>query len=163
MEIVQDRKRQERQKDPIAVELGRRGALARKLKHSHDERSRQQMPSARARSERERYGIAIPEWREEWNAIIGVRGDPAEYIARVWPRKIPRLWEKMMADALAGRPVSGVAFEVLKAMTLMVPSLAPARLLAGVGEAANALPSDIDLSHISTADLARLTRRSIHR
>jgi hypothetical protein len=156
MEIVQDRKRQ---KDPIAVELGRRGAQARKQKYSHEERSRQQIPAARARSERERYGITIPEWREEWNAIIGVRGDPAEYIARVWPRKIPRLWEKMIADALAGRPVSGIAFEVLKAMTLLVPSLTPAGLRAGVGEAFSALPSDIDLSHISAADLARMARR----
>jgi len=159
MEIIRDHERREREKDPIAVELGRRGAMARKLKHSHEERSRQQMPSARARSERERYGVTIPEWREEWNAIIGVRGDPAEYIARVWPRKIPRLWEKMIADALAGRPVSGIAFEVLKAMTLLVPSLTPVRLRAEVGEATSGLPSDIDLSHISTADLARLTRR----
>jgi hypothetical protein len=89
-----------------------------------------------------------------------VRGDPAEYIARVWARKIPRLWERIITDAQAGRPVSGIAFEVLKAMTLMVPSLTPARLRAGVGEAPGGLPSDIDLSHISTADLARLTRRA---
>jgi hypothetical protein len=86
MNPIQGQEWQERQKDPIAVEMGRRGALSRKLKHSHDERSRQQMPAARARSERERYGITVAEWREEWNAIIGVRGDPAARVGRAKAR-----------------------------------------------------------------------------
>ena len=96
-----------------------------------------------------------------WKQIPSLKEDARDYIERVWSRKIPRIYEVMFAAAQAGDYVSANALDILKTMTLMTRSLTPANLRADSNADALGLPSDVDLSHISTADLARMTRKEL--
>jgi hypothetical protein len=99
-------------------------------------------------------------WRL-WKAIPSIKEDAREYIERVWSRKIPRIYEVILAAAQNGDFVNPMSLDILKTMTLMTRSLTPATLRADSNADALGLPSDVDLSHISTADLARMTRKEL--
>jgi len=99
-------------------------------------------------------------WKS-WKQVTRIPGDVREYIERVWAPKIPKLYEELFEHARNGDHVSEQALDILKTMTLMTRSLTPA----GLREASNAdslgLPSDVDLTHISTGDLAKLARKEL--
>lgn len=95
--------------------------------------------------------------------LRGIRGDPRDYIERVWARKLPRLYERLLESAAKGEPVSPLSFEILKAMTAICQTLAPARLprIAPGAIERLGLPADADLTHLSDEDLARITRKAL--
>ena len=96
-----------------------------------------------------------------WKQIRRVPPDVREYIERIWARKIPRIYEDVLDRAMQGEHVSEQLLDILKTMVLMTPSLTPM----GLRERSNAdslgLPSDVDLTHISTGDLAKLARKEL--
>ena len=99
-------------------------------------------------------------WRTLWHSIGHVRGDPREYIEREWSRKIPKMYERLWAAAASGERIPDAALDILKAMTIITRTLAPAaNKQMAVDPAILGLPSDADLSHLSDDELARVLRR----
>ena len=96
-----------------------------------------------------------------FKGITAIPGDVREYIERVWAARIPHLYEELFLMAKDNQPINPNAIDLLKTMTLMCRSLTPANLRADSNADALGLPSDVDLSHISTADLARMTRKEL--
>lgn len=131
-------------------ELGRearRNALTR-------ERKRQLMREA---IDRERIFI----WKALWAQLGNIRGDPREYIERVWARKLPKMYERLLAAAMSGEKVDA-ALDILKAMTVVTRTLAPsANKQLPADATVLGLPSDADLSHLSDEDLARVLHRPL--
>lgn len=100
-------------------------------------------------------------WKTLWAQLGNIRGDPREYIERVWARKLPKMYERLLAAAMAGEKVDA-ALDILKAMTVVTRTLAPsANKSLPVDPAVLGLPSDADLSHLSDEDLARVLRRPL--
>lgn len=95
-----------------------------------------------------------------WRGYRPMLRDPREYIEREWSRKLPKVYERMLAATLAGERVPEMAFDVLKAMTVMCRTLAPqANKQLPADPTVLGLPSDADLSHLSDEELARVLRR----
>lgn len=100
-------------------------------------------------------------WKALWAQLGNIRGDPREYIERVWARKLPKMYERLLAAAMAGEKVDA-ALDILKAMTVVTRTLAPsANKSLPVDPAVLGLPSNADLSHLSDEDLARVLRRPL--
>ena len=104
--------------------------------------------------------VQVLHWKL-FKGITAIPGDVREYIERVWAARIPHLYEELFLMAKDNQPINPTAIDLLKTMTLMTRSLTPANLRADSNADALGLPSDVDLSHISTADLARMTRKEL--
>jgi hypothetical protein len=154
----------EAQKDPLAVELGRRGGLARARRLKPEQRSeiarrgqraaapsiaRTKLRQALDAAEQALYESGVMPWRE-------LRGpkDPEAYIALNWARRIPKEWEQLL-DAAKLAQNWDLATRILMAMTAMSP-LTPARLRQVADDGLLRLPGDIDLSHIDDETLERI-------
>jgi len=96
-----------------------------------------------------------------FKGITAIPGDVREYIERVWAARIPHLYEELFLMARDGSAINPAALDILKTMTLMTRSLTPANLRADSNADLLGLPSDIDLTHMSTGDLARLARKEL--
>lgn len=100
-------------------------------------------------------------WKALWAQLGNIRGDPREYIERVWARKLPKMYERLLAAAMAGEKVDA-ALDILKAMTVVTRTLAPsANKQLPADPTLLGLPSDADLSHLSDEDLARVLHRPL--
>ena len=100
-------------------------------------------------------------WKTLWAQLGNIRGDPREYIERVWARKLPKMYERLLAAAMAGEKVDA-ALDILKAMTVVTRTLAPsANKQLPADATVLGLPSDADLSHLSDEDLARVLHRPL--
>jgi hypothetical protein len=146
-------------------ELGRKGGRNRAKKLSPEHRREIAKQGVRAIDKRlvESAATDLTIEQRAWIAAFqrapSVRGDVRAYIERVWTKKLPKIYESMLAAAMRDehRPA---AFEVLKAMTLL-SSLTPRRLQQSVASDMLApLPSDVDLSHLSDETLHRLLREA---
>lgn len=142
---------------PTPSEIGRAfSELGREARRNAltKERKRQLMREA---VDRERIFI----WKTLWAQLGNIRGDPREYIERVWSRKLPKMYERLLAAAMAGEKVDA-ALDILKAMTVVTRTLAPsANKALPADPTALGLPSDADLSHLSDEDLARVLHRPL--
>ena len=97
-----------------------------------------------------------------WRGYRPLTSDPREYIERVWSRKLPKVYERMLAASLAGERVPDMALDLLKSMTVMCRTLAPqANKQLPADPTLLGLPSDADLSHLSDEDLAKVLRRPV--
>ena len=96
-----------------------------------------------------------------FKGITAIPGDVREYIERVWAARIPHLYEELFLMARDGQAINPAALDILKTMTLMTRSLTPMGLKEAVDPSGTMLPSDFDLQHVSTADLARLARKEL--
>jgi len=154
----------EKRKDPHAVELGRRGAAARKAK-ANGYTSELGRRAANARVEAENRAITAAavavalNWKP-WKRLRKVRGDIQAYIAEEWGRRIPHAYEEVLNAAMEGQPVPPIVLDVLKAMTVMSP-LSPERLKQAVAADGFALPSDLDLSQIDNETLEKITGKKL--
>jgi hypothetical protein len=154
-------------KDLLAVELGRRGGLARSSRQTPEERQAIARlggiaRAARAAEQRGREELLpgqvtpmMPIEITPWRGLKLIKGDVEEYIYKNWTHKIPRAYEELLQAAMkAGN--TQLALQVLMAMTAMSP-LTPARLKQVAGKAIERLSPEPDLSHLDdeTLELAR--------
>lgn len=149
-----------KQKDPHAVELGRRGAAARKAKVS-GYTSELGRKAANARVEIENRAIVtaavacVIQW-QPWRRLKRLKEDPFAYIAREWTARLPLAYEEVLDAAMRGEPIPPIVLEILKTMTLISP-LSPERLKQAMADDGVALPSNLDLSQIDNETLEKLT------
>ena len=99
---------------------------------------------------------AITAW-EKWRPIPDQ--DAQVYLERVWARRLPKIYERLMAKAEAGEEIPPVALELLKAMTLMT-SLSPDRQRNRLPADDTPLTGNLDMSSLSPEELAALAGRT---
>jgi hypothetical protein len=104
--------------------------------------------------------VQVLHWKL-FKGITAIPGDVREYIERIWAARIPHLYEELFLMAKDNQPINPNAIDLLKTMTLMTRTLTPASIRADSNADAYGLPSDVDLSHISSADLARMTNKQL--
>lgn len=102
---------------------------------------------------------------KEWSKYGSVHGDPREYIERVWARRLPKVYEALLGQVGRNEPIHPIAFDLLRSMTLMCKAISPQQTSRPTQTAIAesllpaVLPSSVDLSHMTTEELARMTGR----
>jgi hypothetical protein len=158
--VVDMEKVVEKQKDPIAVELGRRGGMASAHNAAPGEMARRGGLGGRARRVLEAQAVAtaatalVLKW-VPWKKLKRVTGDPFAYIAKEWAARLPKAYEEVLDAAMRGEPVPPIVLELLKTMTLMSP-LSPGRLRSAAEAADAASSNGLDLSLIDDSVLSAL-------
>ena len=158
----------EETKDPRAVELGRRGGLARRNRQSADERKAVARlggiaRAAKAALRREQESLLpttvtelVPVTYEitPWKALRGVKADDAqEYIDERWTPRLIQFFEQLMqAYTKAGN--LDAALKVAMIMAGITSTLSPARLRK---QAEKYVSQEPDLSHLTDEQLSAIT------
>jgi hypothetical protein len=166
----------EETKDPRAVELGRRGGLARRRCQTPEERKEIARlggiaRAARAAARREQDSLLptsvtelVPVTYEvtPWKALRGVKADDAQqYIDQHWTPRLIQFFEQLMqAYTKAGN--LDAALNVAVTMAGMTSTLSPARLRRQAEKALDKYGSvEPDLSHLTDEQLCMLRGTSL--